>query len=282
MSAWFVVAVTAKVERPGRPPRRKPSLNLLNASSGRLNVRKRGMRSSLLLACVCIAGCSDPASRPDATLGIDSLYAPDMIIVSGSVRQTSSSGTTPLADVGITLHHYSHSYVADGEATTDPQGNFSITIVTANFAPGIYIVATKTGFKDTILYPPGPLTDNFAADPILLLTAAQYSQMFTQLQVTPDPSRALVRVRVTDGTASVEGAMLSNIPAPGAYGYSDPSTGLPAPIGVAEATAVDGIGYLVNAPDFDIVNATKSGVTFFSHTIEPPADQLTMTSLVPR
>ena len=84
-----------------------------------------------------------------------------------------------------------------------------------------------------------------------------------------------VGMEAVDSTgAMVVGASFSSTPAPKKYCYNA-ATGLPMPS--LTVTGADGLGYLVDVSGSVAVTASKSGLTFGTHTIKVRVGTLTTT-----
>lgn len=229
--------------------------------------------SSLLLLGLVACGGDDGGGSVDAPV------APSMLTLSGNASSIGISGSTPEADVAITLYKASDDSVL-GTTTTDASGNFSITQTTDGTAVDGYLKATKASFKDTYLYPPGPLSADFAGATVLLLTPGTWDSVnSTLLGETQEAGHGWVGMLVMDSLATqtaIEGATVTTSPA-GKIHYNGSGSN-PLPNRNATATAADGIAYAVDVAAGDVtVNAAKSGLTFKSHKIKARADQITLT-----
>jgi hypothetical protein len=227
----------------------------------------------MLLAGLAACGGSSGNDNPTP----DSPVAPTMLTISGTASSIGISGSTPQAGVTIEVHKASDDSVL-GTATSDAAGAYSITATTSGTAIDGYLKATKTGFKDTYLYPPAPLSADFAGAPVLLLDASTWSTVNTALlgetQAAGAGWIALIVVDNITAQTPIMGATVTTTPA-GKIHYNG-TQGLPQ--AQATATAADGIAYSVNVAAGDVaVNASKTGLTFKSHTIKARADQITMT-----
>ena len=233
--------------------------------------------SMLLVGLAACGGGGGGGGGPDGSVGPDSPPPPATLTISGTASSIGLSGTTPQAGVAITVYKASDDSVI-GTATSDAAGAYSITATTSGSAIDGYLKATKTGFKDTYLYPPAPLSADFAGAPVLLLDSSTWnnvnSLLLGETQAAGNGWVALIVVDNITAQTPIMGATVTTTPA-GKIHYNG-SQGLPQ--AQATSTAADGIAYSVNVAAGDVtVNAAKSGLTFKSHTIKARADQITMT-----
>ena len=233
--------------------------------------------SMLLVGLAACGGGGGGGGGPDGSVTPDSPPAPAMLTISGTASSIGLTGTTPEQGVAITVYKASDDSVL-GTATSDATGAYSITATTSGSAIDGYLKASKTGFKDTYLYPPTPLSTDFAKATVLLLTANNWDLVNgTLLGETQAAGSGWVGFLVVDD-------LTAQTPIMGATGTTTPAgkihyngmQGLPQ--AQATSTAADGIVYAVNVAAGDVtVNAAKSGLTFKSHTIKARPDQITMT-----
>src|SRR5690242_11611807 len=89
---------------------------------------------------------------PDATM-VAAPPAPAMSTSSGPARAPRLTGTTVVAGVTVGAYRSTDHVNPVTTATTDDQGNFTLTITTGGVALDGYLKGTKTGYVDTYLYP---------------------------------------------------------------------------------------------------------------------------------
>jgi len=203
-----------------------------------------------------------------------------MVTVSGTASSVGISGKMP--EMGVTVAAYANTdeNTVVAMTTTDASGNYSLVITTNGQALDGYLKATKANFKETYLYPPDPLSADFAGASINMVTSGTYGALYSFSQVSQMAGMATIAMIVSDGTNGVMGATVSSSPA-GTYRYNG-TNGLPANMTNAMSTQADGIGYILNvAPGQVTVSGAKSGSTFRSHAIKARADQLTTTLVIP-
>ncbi len=202
-----------------------------------------------------------------------------MITISGIASTISTSGKTPTAGILIVAKKVSDdSTIAMNTSGSD--GSFSISAPTNGAAVDAYLVATKTGDLDTYLYPPAPLTMDYANIPIYVMTSS--TQSLANQIGGADPQAATngwIGAVIQDSTmTAVAGATLTANPT-GQIHYNS-SSGLPQ--AQATSTAADGTGYVMNVPAGQVtIGATKTGMTFHSHSINARAGKVTLTLVTP-
>jgi len=218
-------------------------------------------------------------ATPDAPSNI-----PAMITISGVASEITTGGRAPQAGVAITVHKASDDSV-QGMATTDSAGAFSITVATNGAPVDGYLKATKSGLKDTFLYPPFALSSDFSGVTTLMLTAG--TQMLANRvggAMDPDPTKGWIALLVLDGPSTsatpVVGATITANPT-GEIRYNG-DAGIPQGPGQAMSTAADGIAYAMNVPAGMVtVNAAKTGINFKAHAVNARADKITLTLITP-
>jgi hypothetical protein len=237
--------------------------------------------SFLAIASFALVGCGDDGGGN----GGNADAAPDvssMLTISGVASEITTGGRTPQEGVAITVYKTSDDSVM-GMATTDANGAYSITVSTNGSPVDGYLKATKTGLKDTYLYPPGPLSSDFAGVTTLMLKQSTQN-LANQVggAAAPDPTKGWVGVLVLDGASTssmpVEGATVTANPT-GEIRYNG---GAGIPQAQAMATAADGIAYAMNVPAGQVtIGASKSGLNLKAHAINARADKITLTLVTP-
>ncbi len=231
-------------------------------------------------------GSSDASvnNGPDAKQFLDAPPTQNlMITISGQATTRDQNGATPAAGVKIEGFRNSDENTPIAMTMTDAQGNYSLTIQTNGEAVDGFLKATKTGLKDTYLYPPYPLAMDYANAPVIMVTPSTYDTLSTIAQANQQPGNAVVALVVTDGTNPVGGATVTSTPVanpPVRYNAMVGTVVLPS--AMATETITDGIAYLFNLPPGQVsVSASKTGSSFASHGLKAWADQLTTTVIVP-
>jgi len=235
----------------------------------------------LALASLSLGACGDDGGGGG---GVDAA-GPDVastLTISGIASEITAGGRTPQAGVMVTVYKTSDDSLM-GMATTDSAGAYSITVNTNGSPVDGYLKATFSGLKDTYLYPPGPLSSDFSGVTTLMLKQSTQN-LANQLAGAAPPSASMgwVALLVLDAPMTsantVMGATISTTPA-GEIHYNG-SAGVPQ--AQATSTAMDGIAYSMNVPAGQVmVSASKSGLTFKSHSINARADKVTLTLVTP-
>ncbi len=219
---------------------------------------------------------------PAADAAVDAPPAPPMITITGTAVQRGLGGTQPVAQAQIGGYRNSDEAAAIATTMTDAQGNFTLVVSTGGVALDGFIKATRTGFRDTYLYPAAPIAADTMA-PVNMVTTGNYDTLSNLAQGNQQQGNGLIALVVVDGPTAtsmpVAGATVSSTPASGAYRYN--SGGFPN--SQATATATDGVAYMFNAPPnvSVTVSATKAGMTFRSHALKARPDVLTTTLITP-
>jgi hypothetical protein len=228
--------------------------------------------ASIVLALVGSVGCGDDGSA------IDGGNVPAMITVTGTASDIGLNGRMPLP--GVTIAAYKEGATTPVAMTTSgADGTYSLDITTNGEALDGYVKGTISGYKDTYLYPSGPLRADQPGASILMLTQGTFDLASTLAQGGQTPGMAFIGIQVYDGSMmGVGGVTLSSQPA-GTVRYNG-SNGLPASTG--GMTMADGLGYVFNvAPGNVTLMASGGGMTFKSHTVNARMDQVTTTLMQP-
>jgi len=235
-----------------------------------------------LASTLCLIACGDDGggmAMPDVPSNI-----PAMITISGVASEITTGGRQPQAGVAITVHKVSDDSL-QGMATTDANGAFSITVPTNGAPVDGYLKASKSGLKDTFLYPPFPLSSDFSGVTTLMLTpGTQGLANMVGGAAQPDPTKGWIGLLVLDGPSTsatpVMGATISANPT-GEIRYNG-SAGIPQSAAQAMSTAADGIAYVMNVPAGMVtIGASKSGLNLKSHAVNARADKITLTLITP-
>ncbi len=262
--------------------------------------KSRPMRTTwVALICVALVGCGDDggggSSNIDASTGgggsgsdaAQFLDAPPTetleVTVSGVATIQSLQGPMPAAGVTIEAFRNADEATAIATTTTDAQGNYSITIETNGESIDGFLKASKTDLVSTYLYPPYPLTMDFANAAVVMVSADTYDTLCTATTANcaHGDGQGLIGLVVTDGTNPVAGATASSNPASDTIRYNQMVGNQVLPLGTT-STYDDGIAYLLNLPAGQVtVSATHPTMTFASHAVKAWANELTTTVVVP-
>lgn len=205
------------------------------------------------------------------------------VTVSGQATGRDQNGSTPLTGVVITAYRNADETTPIGMTTSDGSGNYTITVQTNGESIDGFLKATRTGYLDTYLYPPYPLTMDFANASIIMVTQGTWDALGTLGAANQQPGNGIIGLIVTDGTDPVGGAMVSSSPASNPIPrYNEMVGTLVVPTTSATETYTDGVAYLFNMPPGEAtVSATHPSMTFASHGLKVHADVLTTTVIVP-
>jgi hypothetical protein len=205
------------------------------------------------------------------------------VTVSGRATAPSTSGSMPLTGVVITAYRNANESTPLATTTTDGNGDYTITIQTMGESIDGFLKATRTGYLDTYLYPPFPLTMDYNNASILMVTQGVYETLGTLAQGNQQAGNGLVGLVVTDGTAPVADAVVTSTPpTPGLTKYNGLVGSVVLPSATATSTYTDGVAYLFNvSPGQVTVSATHPTLTLASHGLKVRPDVLTTTVIVP-
>jgi hypothetical protein len=209
---------------------------------------------------------------------------PAMITISGTASAPGLGAPTPVQGAVVAAYKTGTTTSPIAMATTDANGNYSITITTNGMVVDGYLKATKATYVDTYLYPPRPLAMDFSKGSINMLTSGMngtFQLLSTLAQGNQMPGNGLIALEVFDATnTAVMGATVSSTPAANPYRY-DGTSGRPD--ATVTSTGADGVAYMFNLPATGtvMVSATKTGTAFHSHSLPAVADSLTTTLITP-
>jgi hypothetical protein len=167
-----------------------------------------------------------------------------------------------------------------GMATSAADGTFAISVTTSNAVDGYLKATYGTSYKTTYLYPPHPLTMDYANVPVYVLSTNNYGLVNGFLLMNGQTAtNGWVAMLLQDGSgAPVAGGTVTSSPM-GTVNYNG-SNGQPSK--AATATFTDGIAYDTNIATGTVtVSAMATGQTFMSHAIKVRADALTLTLVTP-
>lgn len=225
------------------------------------------MRAALGVSLVAlVAACGKSSTGPGNTgpYACDGQAFPttatSTITVTGTVAEFGSSGV-----VGARVDAFKTGTAGSiDSATTDAQGNFTLTIPTGGVPLDGYIKASKTGYVDTYAYPSAPLPAN-ASITLTVVTPSEFNLLAASMSVTPTAGDGALAIRPVDCTgAVVTGATVGTSPA--STPYSDGS----------------GDFFEFNlAPGSVTVSASYQSHTFHSHPVVAFADAVTITIVAP-
>lgn len=206
----------------------------------------------------------------------DASSVPATITVSGVASERSLSGTTAVKDLLVAAYSKTDTSTPVVTTMTDTSGKYTLVIPTLGKPVDGFIKATKTGYLDTYLYAPAPMTADFANAALNELTPNEYDLLSgTLCGVTEAAGMGTVAVEVVDtAQATVAGAATTTTPAASKSCYDQGGF----PNKSASVTDTDGVAIMFNvAPGSVMVSATKTGATFQTHTINVVAGAFTTT-----
>jgi hypothetical protein len=207
-----------------------------------------------------------------------------MITVSGTATKREGDNSSPAAGVTVAAYKNGDDATVIAMATTDAAGMYTMMLPTGGVALDGYLKGTLTGFIDTYLYPPKPLSADFGSASMNMVNTSTLDTLSgTLCGNNQDLANGLVAVIVADANnTAIAGAMVSSTPTAAKYCYNKAGALGSLPDKTATVTDTDGIGYMINlAPGSVTVSATKSGTTFASHSVQARPGVLTTTVIQP-
>jgi hypothetical protein len=232
------------------------------------------MRTSLSLSLfIGLAACggSNNNTTPDAP----SVVVPQMIKISGIASGRTATGSSPLSGVLVGAYKNSDDTTAITTAMSDATGAYSLTVATGGQPLDGFVKATIATYVDTYLYPPAPLTADFASASVNMVQMNLITTIGTLCNMDQILTDGAIAVELVDANAAtVGGAVATATPTPGKICYDDSND---FPKGAATVTATDGLAYMLNVTGDVTVGATLAGATFHSHQVTARAGALTTT-----
>ncbi len=208
--------------------------------------------------------------------GGDGSTGPLTLTLSGIASDIGLSGSSPLPGVTLTAYSQTDDSML-GTATSAADGSFAITVTSATAVNGYLKATYGTSYKTTYLYPPYPLSADYANVPVFVLSKSTYDIVNSGVVLgnNQQTTNGWVGLLIEDAAgAKIAGATATSTPM-GTVNYNG-SNGQPSK--AATATFTDGIAYDTNITAGDVtVSAAMTGATFQSHTIKVRPDAVTLT-----
>lgn len=240
---------------------------------------RRSLLAVLLIpgiaSCVPSNERADARPKPDAHITDYSCSGvpvpdtvPEIIKVAGTVFEPGIPGVTsnePLEGVVIRAFEVGQNQEL-ARAVSQEDGSFELLTSTEGVPKQAYLVATKSGYLETRLYPPRPVTADVEGFELPLFDPSKRSLLEERAEVDQDESLGLAIAGVVDCALFPVGqATVTTSPEVGSLMYQD-SVGFPHPL--IESTSHEGFVFMFNVPLGDLtVNATADGVDFFEVTV---------------
>jgi hypothetical protein len=226
-----------------------------------------------VLAFAACGGDDGGGGMPDAP------PAPAMITISGTATERDGLSTGPAVGVLVEAFERSNESTPVAMTMTDAAGMYSLTVTTDGVAVDGYLRATRSGWLDTYLYPPEPLTADFDGASLNIINQSTFDLLSNTLcQANQVMTNGAIGMLVVDAAEMpVAGATIASSPAATDTCYNSNGT----PSNGATATDDDGIGYLFNVTGDATVSAMATGHTFRSHGVKARAGALTTTVITP-
>lgn len=209
--------------------------------------------------------------------------APPTINISGIAESIDQDGTNPLADVVVTARSS-----ADTELATDTSaattGEYALAVTTGDTPLDGFLRGEIAGYKTTYIYPPAPISGDFANIPVLMVSNATYALISFVANIMPvqGTDEGLVGILVVDCTGTpVAGATVTVSGADPAYVRYPQGSSVPEDN--SGATDTSGIALVFKVPPGAavMVDASTPDHQFEEHTINVRADSITTTVVAP-
>jgi hypothetical protein len=248
-------------------------------------IRFPSFAALVMPAALAMLGSCSSSSSTSTDSGGSGSGIPAMITLTGTTSSVGIAGKAAAAGVAVEIHLASDDSMI-GSGTSDGSGNYSISVATHGAAVDGYLTAAMgTTYVPTYLYPPKPLSADFSGATVLLLTSSTLSTAAALGGTSQTSGDGFIGADVFDASAApVAGATVTATvdgAADGTVVY-DGSGSSALPSNSATSTAADGTSYVFSVtPGTATVAASKSGITFSSHTVKTYADSVTLTIIEP-
>lgn len=232
-------------------------------------------------------GTPGPDAAPGAYDCVGDPYpttASDPIVVSGVTEQIDQSGLTPLGTVGVEAFNAS-----DGSldtTTSDSAGVYALSVPTGGSPLDGYVNGTKSGFIDSYLYPPQPLSNDLANIPVLMVSTTVWAFLPVLSHGATQPNGSgFIGLLVVDcngnpvagATVTCSGSNMVRYISNGAIGDpADPNM----PVTTTDSSGLALI-FDVTPGNAVTVDATADGHDYAQHNIKVRADVVTTTVVAP-
>lgn len=202
--------------------------------------------------------------------------APAMITISGEATKRMGITETPATGAMVGAYKNSDPNTPIATATVDAAGMYSLTVETGGVAVDGYIKATLADYVDLYLYPPKPLTADFAGASLNIVNETTLNLLHGICKPNQDTAKGTIAFIVADSAnAPLAGAKVLSTPGAANDCYNG-TNGLPEEAAVM--TVADGIAYLINVPAGEVtVSASVGGTTFGAHKVNARAGAFTTT-----
>ena len=275
----------------------------------RESLYERGMVRAPMFLLVVLVACSpsttDNQSNPDAHVTVDSkggggsdafvfmdapagpfgclgqpvpTTAPDPVALSGTATTLSGTTSVPAPGVKVQALHISDNSAITASVTTDSSGAYSLSLPTGGNALDVYLRASKSGDRDTTVFPATNLFADSTGGEVVIITQSDFDFLAQLSNKSQSSSKGAVGVIVTDCDGTVlQGAVITTQPSvPVVYvNNGTPDTS-------ATSTDATGVGLVFNVPAGSVtLSATVNGMTLRSHTINAIAGVTTTAAIRP-
>lgn len=235
------------------------------------------------------AGGIDSAPMPDGPPGGYACIgdphpttAPGTINITGITESIDQNGTQPLANVVVTARS-----TADAELATDTSaattGDYALSVTTGGTPLEGFLRGQVASYKTTYIYPPAPISGDFANIPVLMVSNTTYAFIpfiaGTEAQQADEGIVGLLIVDCTGtpvagATVTVSGADPANVRYPMGSTLPQDSSG---------STDASGIAMVFNVPQNATVtvDASTAAYEFEEHVINVRGDAITTTVIAP-
>ncbi len=230
-------------------------------------------------ALVACGGGDDGGDDDGAT--IDAPPAAQMLTVTGQAQTVSGTSTVPLEGAMIQAFRVGSDSTPIGMATSDLQGNYSISLTTDGTAIDGYLKGTSATRLDTYLYPPKPLTADRANATMLLVTQSTLNLLGTLGGTSQMATKGFIGVRIVDAAGMGVAGVTVTINPMGTARIIYAVNNLPnqnATMTDASATV-----FIANTEVGQItVDAAGGGVDYYEHPVNARAGVITTTAMEPK
>jgi len=233
------------------------------------------MTKRLVLSALLLAACGgdDGAGSADAAP-----TAPPMITITGTATARSTS-SNPLAGVTIAAYRNGDDSTIVAMTTSGSNGDYTLVVPTGGQALDGYLKGTISGYLDSYLYAPAPITADMDSASMNMITGTTRDLLANTICAANQMSTngMIAAIAIDAAENPVAGVLNPGSPPASKTCYNQGGF----PNKNATMTDTDGLVYLFNVTGQATLSATHATATFSSHAVNARAGAFTTTLLAP-
>jgi len=202
--------------------------------------------------------------------------APDPVVISG-VADTVNGSFSVVTASGVKVVAEGSDGTALGSAVTDGSGTYSISLPTGGHALDVHLAATKSGDRNSTLYPATTLYESTSAGDIVIISQSDFNLLVSVAGAQQSSNNGAVGVIVLDCEGNTLSGATVDIPGGDVIYVAGGS-----PSSSATATDSEGVALVFNVPPGDAtLSASVGGMTLRSHVVQSTAGVTTTAAIRP-